>query len=231
MNQTLSKKGLRRGLDAHIESGAVVVDPNYSTWKSGVFAVVDCVFSAQAKYETMVLPMLQERLSARPGMADTKALTFSHFMADVDLFAPDRWDGYGRAVLTRQVLARRRKVEVCYDIAQYFVERGFETSKDLRKLGDEQLTELVLGPLQSAIRGLGPALSRYLLILLGIEDQIKPDTMILRFFDSLSDWSPRMGEAADIAVIESVIRKAAKAHGTTPARLDNAIWRHESFGI
>ena len=213
-----------------LADGTITIDENYWTWESGVYNVIDCVYSSQAKYESMVLPILRERLPSRPGMRDAPELKFTDFMRDVDSFEPDKWDRYASEVLqNKQVLSRRRKVEVCYDIARFFVDRGFETLEDLQAQGEEALLELVLGPLQRDIKGIGPALSRYLAILLGVESQIKPDTMIIRFFNSLSSWSPRMGDVSDIEVIERVITQSAADIGTTPARLDNAIWLHMSY--
>ena len=224
MNNHPNEVVLCGALSQLLENGVIAVDPDYCLWKSGVYAVIDCVFSAQAKYESVVLPMLRERLPARQGMVDKEELRFSDFIADVDSFGSDKWDAYGSAVLNLQVLARRRKVEVCHDIAHFFVSRNLETMPDLRALGEPALVELVLGPLQSQIHGIGPALARYLAILFGVESQIKPDTLIIRFFDALSAWSPRAGNEGDIALIEGVMRESADQAGTTPSRLDNAIW-------
>jgi hypothetical protein len=163
-------------------------------------------------------------------MADEPSLRFSDFIRDVESFGPSPWDPYGEAVLNLQVLSGRRKVEVCYDIAQFLVARNLETTEDLRGLGEDALLALVLGPLQTSIRGIGPALARYLAILLGIENQIKPDIMITRFFGDLIDWSPWGGYKGDISVMEDVIRAVAKEMGTTAARLDNAIWLFMSNG-
>ena len=221
---------LRGGLDKHIDSGKIAIDPNFALWKSGVYSVIDCVFSAQARYEAVVLPMLRERMPARPGMADSADLRFTDFVEDVRSFGVQEWDAYGEAVLNLQVLAGRRKVEVCFDIAQFFIERGLETSGDLAALGEDDLLKMILGPLQSSIHGIGPSLARYLAILLGVENQIKPDIMIMRFFGGISDWSPRNGNKEDIELIESVIRSSASKMGTTAARLDNAIWLFMSNG-
>ncbi len=216
-------------LGALVSAGLITPDPGPARWKSGVYAVVDCVFSAQTRYESVVLPMLRERLPLRPRLADSPVLRFSTFLADVDTFEPDRWEGYGRAVLNLQVLGGRRKVQVCYELSRFLVDRGFETLADLQELGEQALLELVLGPVQSSIKGIGPALARYLAILLGVENQTQPDTMILRFISSLSPWAPRFGSEEDIAVIQRVIGTVAKDTGTTPARLDNAIWRYMSY--
>ena len=216
---------LAESLLARIRAGQIAVDPNYIEWKSGVYAVVDCVFSSQAKYNAVVLPMLRDRLPRR--LRDEPDLEFSRFIEDVDGFGADRWDRYGTEVLTRHVLSGRRKVEVCHEMARIFVERGLQTKCDLRALSADRLEALVLVELQRKVRGIGPALARYLLMLLGDESQIKPDVMILRFFSGLSPWAPRAGDLGDIEIMREVITRVASAVGTTPARLDNAIWIYQ----
>jgi len=211
-----------------LAEGTITIDENYWTWESGVYGVVDCMYSLRANYESVVLPMLRERLPARPGMQDTPDLSFSDFMRDVDRFEPDKWDGYGSAVLNLQVISGRRKVEICYEIAQSLRDLGYETRADLLAIGEEALVDLCRGPLRNAIHGFGEAACRYLPLLFGVESQIKPDTMIIRFFGGLSSWSPRMGNVRDIELIERVITRASADIHTTPARLDNAIWRHMS---
>lgn len=213
-------------LRSAVHRGRIVVDPNYIEWQSGVYAVVDCVFSAQSNYESMVLPILRERLPRR--LPDRPGLRFTEFLQDVDSFGETKWDRYGREVMANlQVISGRRKVEVCHDIASFFVERGLETKADIRTMPDSDLEGLVMGPLQSQIRGIGEALARYLLILLGLESHIKPDIMIHRFFERLSSWKPRDGDRGDAEVMRKVIATVAAELGTTPSRLDNAIWQYQ----
>lgn len=209
-----------------VRRARIVVDPNYIEWRSGVYAVVDCVFSSQSKYDSMVLPILRQRLPRR--LPDRPELRFSDFIRDVDSFGPAKWDRYGREVMANmQVIAGRRKVEVCYDIARFFSLKGLETRADIRSLPDRELEALVMGPLQNEIRGVGPALARYLLILLGLEGHIKPDVMILRFFAGLTSWKPRASDKTHAEIIRSAITAVAAELGTTPSRLDNAIWQYQ----
>ena len=223
-------KVLVQGLEMWARAELGGLDEPLVSWKSGVYAVVDCVFSAQARYESTVMPMLLERLPARPGMADEPELTFSVFLADIDSFGTEPWEAYGGQVLTRQVLAGRRKVQVCYDMASFFVDRGLETRADLTGLGKGALIDLVLGPLQSSIHGVGPALARYLTMLLGVESQVKFDTMLERFFSQLAVECGLVVGAIDMLLAERVMRVAASRLGSTPARLDHAIWQFMSQG-
>lgn len=216
---------LERAIGALVKDGAIRLDGEYIVWESAVYALVDCVFSARANYSGGVLPMLRQRLASR--LPDDPDLGFSAFIADVDRVGPDKFQRYAREVLTRQKLARRLKVEICYEVAQFFVARGLERKRDFRSLDDEALEALLMIECRQAVRGIGLALARYLLMLLGREDHIKPDVMMTRFFASLSEWVPRDGHAGDADIMRQVVRSAAAELGTTAARLDNAIWRYQ----
>lgn len=193
-----------------------------SIWQSGVYAVADCIFSAQSRYHSVVKPMLDRWGGIRPAMVDRAGLTFSDFMAEVDAFGDDKFEEYARQVMTRHVLAGRRKVEVCYDAARFFTARGVETAEDLRAQAD--LRTLILEDFQRDIRGVGPALARYLLMLLGDEDEVKPDVHILRFWNDVG-----LAPAAP-ATVAAAFRDAARALGTSAARLDAAVWVFSSNG-
>lgn len=219
---------LTRSLTALIRDGSLPVDMEYTLWQSGVYSLVDCIFSSQARYFATVVPMLERRLHARPGLQDDPQLTFSAFLADVDSFGTDKIERYAREVLTRQVLAGRRKVIVCYEAAQFFVERGLETIADFRALDTVAQERLILEDLRSQVRGFGEALSRYLLMRLGSPDHIKPDVMMVRFFTRLSDWTPRVSDNKDAEVMREVLRAVAPQFSLSIAQLDGAIWLHES---
>jgi len=208
-----------------IQRRVIRLNPNFVVWQSAAYAVVDCVYSAQANYSGGVLPMLRVRLARR--LPDDPNLALSAFIADVDGFGPDKFERYARDVLTRQVLARRRKVEICYDVARFLVQRRCEYKRDFQVLDGQTLDGLILGELPNAIRGIGPTLARYLLMLLGREDHIKPDIMMTRFFAGLSTWIPRYGHQGDAETMRTVIREVAGGMGTSAARLDNAIWLHQ----
>lgn len=207
----------------------IKISSEYLQWQSGVYAVVDCVFSAQAKYDLMVLPILRKRLPLRSDLQDVAELKFSAFLKDMDSFGTDKFERYAsEVVMNRQKISNRRKTEICYDVCQFFVQKGFETKSDLRFLNSVALQKLVLDDLQRSIRGIGSTLAKYLLMLVGDESHIKPDTMILRFFSRLSLWQPRSSSDQDAEIIRQVITTVALKHDTTPARLDHAIWLFES---
>ncbi len=214
-------------LRAVIDSEAIRLG-EFIVWQSGVYALVDCVFSAQTQYDRVVLPMLRTRLAARPGLADQADLTFSAFVADVNGFGPAKFTRYGAEVLTRNMLTGRSKVEVCYEAAQFFARLSLERKRDLQALPGPLLEHLVLTDLRREVRGIGPTLGRYLLMLFGQEEYIKPDVMMIRFFRGLTNWMPRNGHQGDAEVVRRVITAVAASLGTSPARLDHAIWQYQS---
>lgn len=195
-------------------------------WQSGVYALVDCIFSAQSDYKGVVLPLLR-RLATRPDLEDDPSLRFSAFLADVDRFGSDKFEQYAVQVLTRNKIAGRLKIEICHDASRFLSRRGLETMADLHALGDK-LEPLVLGDMQAAVYGMGPALAHYLLTLFGDEDHVKLDVMISRFWARTNDWQPRLSHEGDYQVVLETFRDVASRMGSTPARLDNAIWTYES---
>ena len=195
-------------------------------WQSGVYALVDCIFSSQSKYKSVVLPLIS-RLATRPTLQDTPDLHFSAFLTDIDGFGANKFERYAVQVLTRNKIAGRLKVEICYNASSFFAKRGLETITDLHTLG-AGLEPLVLKDLQAAIHGVGPALAHYLLTLFGDEDHVKLDMMITRFWAKMNDWQPRASHDGDYQIVLAAFRTVASRMGSTPARLDNAIWSYES---
>ncbi|MFC3862588.1 hypothetical protein ACFOPQ_17630 [Deinococcus antarcticus] len=192
-------------------------DPFFQPYHSGVYAVVDCVFSSQARYAAVTAAL--NRMGKR--LPDTQELRFSRFLADVQSLGAE---AYAVNVLTRQRLSGRLKVEVACDVARFFVEHGIETRAKFQERDIDQSEQLVLTDLVAAVHGVGPVLARYLLILLGREDHVKPDTLLSRLLADIGG-TPQSMEAMRRAV--SIV---AAEIGATPARLDNALWKYESGG-
>ena len=243
-----SREGLTSDLRSFIAEKGIVPDPDFLRWNSGVYAVLDCVFSSMAKFASTVLPLLQQRFPQREGMQDGPDLTFTAFLRDVETFPEaTRFADYARDVMrNRQQISGRTKVEVAYDVCQFFARKGYDTRASLLALPVSEevrdpsgvLVRMELGPLERmvlvelveehAVRGIGPALGRYLLMCLGREEYVKPDTLLLRLMGQISNWTPRPGHPGDIALIQDTISSLAAEMKTTPARLDNALWYYQS---
>jgi hypothetical protein len=194
----------------------------WSPWNSGLYSMLDAVFSAQSKYEIIVVPLLK-RLNVREGMSDTTERRFSDFIRDVDNHGAE---AYAVQVLNRQRVGGRLKVAVAYDCAKFLASRGYETMADL--IADkEALKPIVLDQMRHRVVGIGPALSNYFLSLVGDENRIKLDVMLLRFLLRAGvTLNPSIPSDYDFGL--AVFTNAATSLNSTPARLDNAIWKFES---
>ena len=220
-------------LRAFVQAEGIQPDPKFAPWNSGVYAVLDCVYSSQARYASVVLPLLQDRFPRLSGLKDTSDLRFSDFLHSVGPEPTvERLETYAKDVMeNRMQIAGRLKVQVAYDVCQFFVLRGLETRADLLALGDETLARLVLDELAPSVHGIGPVLARYLLLLSGLEQYVKPDTLLSRLLGRIGEWQPILGHEDDMDLIQAAVAAVATEMRTTPARLDNALWFYESTGM
>ncbi len=237
------------------------IDDTYdSNWqKSGVYAVLDCVFSAQADYETVVKPTLERfadnsRIVAdNSRIVDEESLTFDSFLSyirvgdservgDSDRPTPERFEEVAASVFkNRQKISGRTKVEVAYDVCEFFARQGLQTKKELQELPEGKdgepgkleilvMDSIVNGtPETGKVRGMGLALGAYLLMCLGRTDFVKPDSLLLRIIKRITggNWSPKMGNVEDYKLIRQAITSVAEQIGRTPAAIDNALWSYE----
>lgn len=215
-----------------VREASIQPDPDVKPWNGGVYAVLDCMYSAQTRYNSVVLPMLEERFPGNSGLRDEPGLTFTTFVEHVGSSpTPERFEVYAKDILgNRQRLSGRLKVEVAWEIAGFFAKRNLETRADLLALGSDPLARLVLDELVPAVRGMGPILGRYLLLLLGLEEYVKPDTLLCRLMGRLGGWQPILGHEGDMHLIQEAITVVAAELNVTPARLDHALWLYESLG-
>lgn len=222
--------------------------------KSGVYAVLNCVLSARAPFKTVVLPALQ-KFEKNSGLPNTADLKFSQFLDHVRGEgnrepAEERFlEIASKEFSYRGRLSGRTKVEVAYDVCRFFLSHGLETIHELKSLPTGvpytcehagtpgKLEELVMAglvdnrPDGAKVRGIGIALGAYLMILLGDESYVKPDTLLLRLMGRIGDWEFRASNSHDFQLVRQAISCAAAQVNSTPAALDNALWRYESERI
>lgn len=198
--------------------------------------MVDCVFSSQARFS--VVKNALDRLSKH--LPDKPTLTFSEFSQDVRTLGEGR---YASAILTRHRIGHRPgklKVEVARNVADFFTARGYQTRNDFQLPADIhseaakektcELERLVLTELVKHVYGIGPVLGRYLLMLLGDERHVKPDTLLVRLLSEIGGKSLRYAHSEDMELVRHAVTAIATEMETTPARLDNALWQYESSG-
>ena len=119
-----------------------------------------------------------------------------------------------------------RKAQAVLDHVEIFRSEGILTIDDARAvMGDEDAFER----LNSALRGVagegGHGVRRgYLWMLIGDEDRIKPDRMVLRWFRSQGvTVSPKQAAAIVHDVVARINRKAGERR-TTAWEVDHLLW-------
>jgi hypothetical protein len=239
-------------LQEFVEKNQVTVNPNFANElrRSGVFAVLDCVFSSMAHFERVVKPTLR-RFEKNSGLVDQESLTFGEFLNYVrggneGYPSEDRFEEVASKIFeNRQKISGRTKVEVSYDVCDFFDKRGYQTKQDLMDLPKGidftcdhigqpgQLEQMVMGtlvsgqPQEGKVRGIGLALGAYLLMCFGDRNYVKPDTLLLRLMGRIGDWKPRASHEGDFLLIRQAVTCVAHKRGTTAAELDNALWAYE----
>lgn len=215
-------------LRAFVQQENIQPDPHFATYANGIYSVLDCVFSAMAKWESTVKPMV-ERFAIYGWQKNIR--TFSDFIADMDSFGEDKFERYAAEVLVnRSVLAKQRKSEVAYRVACFLRNNKIECLADFHRLPLCEAEKLIMVHLVEDVRGIGLILASYLVLLFGREDYIKVDTQLNSLMAHIGEWNPRNGNSKDIVTIRQAVTAVAEEMGITPARLDNALWKYESIG-
>lgn len=242
-----------------IKDEKIAVNPEFTAEmeKSGVYAVINAVFSSMAVFAGVVSAM--KNFGENSGLRDVPELKFSDYLkcvrGDSEVPTKERFDEVAAKIFCNKgVIAGRRKVEVAYDVCQRFVKHDLETHKDVQALpkgipftcehpgtpGD--LEKLVIGGIAGypgynsptydlpnlKVRGIGLALGAYMLIRLGDESFIKLDTQLLKLMGRIGGWSPKMGNVEDFQLVRQAVSCAAEQLKVTPASLYNALWAWES---
>lgn len=246
---------LSEKIASFIEAQGIAPQKKYdSDWrKSGVYAVLDCVLSSQVRFS--VVEKSLATFAETSGLRDLPELTFSDFMEFVQGgsgLRPDAERFVWVAEHTfryRGKISGRTKVEVAYDVCEFFAVRGYQTKRDLQNLpagkpftcshaGEiGELERLVMqdmvnldGHSPHKVRGMGLALGAYLLMCLGRTDFIKPDTLLLRRVGQIAavEWQPQSGNQEDYLLIRQAISCVAERLGQPAAAVDHALWKYES---
>ena len=241
-----------------LDDKKIVANPNFTEelYKSGVYSAIDCVFSSMAVYKTVVVPAIN-RSSQKQILQDVPGLRFSEYLeyvrGDSSKTLERRFEEVAKNDFNyRGKISGRLKVQVAYDVCQKFVDRGLETIYDVQALPEGipftcehpgtagELEKFVIGGIAGVkgydypividlkVRGIGLALGAYLLILLGNETFVKPDTQLFKLMGRIGKWSPRTSNMEDFQLVRQVISCAAAQRNATPASLDNALWKYES---
>ncbi len=207
------------------------IQPRQRRWTSVTYCVLDAVWSIGISYERYVVPAVRRVATAAgdesPAVATDAApphdpLPLSTFRAIYP--APEQLV----AVTSSHRTSSRSgilKAEAALRYADVLTGFGIDTLADASKalMDTDRVDEI-----STALRRIpgGGVRTGYFWMLVGDDDTVKPDRMILRFLD-------RHGAPTDVLGAKTILRELAE-HLTTPGRpvtpwmVDHAIWRAES---
>ena len=189
----------------------------WATWPGGWpeeadTALIDAVYSARARYETVVRPLITRYQSwdgRQPG-GDLRAL-----------IGVDR-DALLAQLNNQQVVpggSGKLKVDAVIETAAGLVQEGFNTPDEIRSAAGN--SPWAIRSVMHRTNGIGVATSNYFLMLMGV-DGVKADTMILGFVERALDRTVGQKEG------ETLVGQASERLSCSRIDLDHAIWSHES---
>jgi len=201
--------------------------------------ILDAVFSLQANYDAIVVPLLQRYCEAEPNLLwSTKDSDAGpeHTAQDLLDFLASL-DGENRlSLLNRQITpgtARSRsgpvlKADAVIRIAETLVSQGISTRDEFRHAVESDIEKSVGSVEQAvcAVPGIGIACWRYLLNLSGAQ-AVKPDTMILRWLEKTLGERP-FPKAAARLIEDATAQLQDEGMDVTVRQMDHLIWRTES---
>lgn len=228
----LSDDDVTRLVDA---AEALDPQPRERRWVSLSFCILDAVYSISARYDSVVVPVVR-RVAEDCGVDGPSVLNTTEDGPDpipLDVFL-DRYpapDKLVAATRNRQRTSARGgilKADAVLQHARVLVGHNIRTLQDARRLLTESARlEAVEADLRQ-IPGEGTAGVRrgYMWMLVGNDDEVKPDRMVLR-------WLARHGvvvspeEAREVLATVAGALSARLGRRITAWELDHAIWLDE----
>ncbi|MFE5491926.1 hypothetical protein ACFQ7Z_18555 [Streptomyces virginiae] len=200
-------------------------EPRTRRWAHTSLCVLDAVFSINADYERHTAPTCHRYATwagITPYLPAPDEQSLSRFVNDVQKTGVE---AFSKQILRNRQRTRAhhdapRKTEAALGYAEILVSHGVSTLADADALlADADRLE----PVERALAGIpghgsGARLS-YLWMLVGADDRIKPDRMILRWLEGVLHRRVTPPEAT------SLITAAAAQLACTPWELDHAIWK------
>ena len=202
-------------------------ESTWPKWREGWrdradLALLDAVYSTRQKYETTVLPRVKEWEILFP----VSRYSDLEYLSEIDEFEIRKIFGGNvlPGVRIPGLRTGRRKSEGVKEIAQRLCspEIGLKSAQQIRDAVSKDGIDHVEYLLQKT-KGVGPATSRYFLMLIGV-DGVKVDTL-------LGSWvQEQMGNInlKSEEITELVSRVAIEKFGRKATDLDYAIWNYES---
>ena len=203
-------------------------------WPHLGLVIVDAVFSLQADYDTVVVPILQKYCDAAPDLDWGRALSSDGLEHDaqrlIDFLEPISLAERSK-ILNRQIgpgtagkgRTPYRKAQIVVDVARTLVASGVLSRADFIATATRD------SGLEWSVRrvpGVGFACWKYMLNLSGVEAS-KPDTMVLRWLGDVIGVAP--SQKAGTALLEEATRHLQeKWPDLTIRQVDHLVWRKAS---
>lgn len=193
-------------------------------------ATIDAVFSAQAlypsvqnvvqrycsKYELPVFRSPREQLPPPENQETVSGLLVKMKREGIHYFIEN-------VFLNRSVTSGRKKAEILVELLEVFDRLQIQTFQDIQGWLNQPVQQKRLINTITSIHGIGEATYRYLLMLSGDEQMVKPDTMILRFIKNAINEN--VNEAEAVSLIQTVSRQLLPQYPRlNPRLLDYIIW-------
>lgn len=197
--------------------------PNY--YRALPICILDDIYSLQSHYETIALPTVKRFANHYlKGDLYTNDYSVDQFINDLD---KDGLDYVMESVLkNKQLVGRRRKINVCYDVAKILKKLNIQTLEDFSKYDDPKFLDHSL----RFVKGVGNAAVDYLFMMAGDNNRVKPDIHIHHCIKDAIGHDVKDEECQILfrEVSENIIDKYKFA---TPRYLDGIVWQYYSkFG-
>lgn len=195
-------------------------------------AIIDAVYSIGVRYsgvrtavgrycETFRLTRFRPRRDCLPAPADQESVSklCAHFEErGSDRMATEVFANRQRTSARNGIL----KAEAVWQFAQVLRQEGIEYLQDVPPIPNGDLDEAI-----RAIPGQGSGISlRYFRMLIGAEDFIKPDRMILRFIEDATGRRTSAVQTPSL-LLHVTDRLRSAIPDITPRLLDHALWEYQ----
>lgn len=199
-------------------------------YQSLPLAAIDAVFSARATYPSVqkvvqrycdryhlaIFRSPKTRLPPHESQESVSSLVQKMKCYGIPFFAEDVFEN-------RSVTCGRRKAEVLLDLLEALERLQIQTFQDMQACVNHPSQRQPLIDAITAVHGIGEATYRYLLMLTGDNQMVKPDTMILRFARNALGHPVSHQDA--VTLIQSVSRMLLPRYPKMdPRTLDHLIW-------
>lgn len=193
-------------------------------------AVIDAVFSARAlypsvqnvvlrycsKYELPIIRSPRDQLPPPENQESVSGLILKMKRDGVPYFIEKVFENHS-------VTSGRKKAEIVLELLEIFENLQIQNFQDIQRWLNQPAQQQQLIDAITSIHGIGEATYRYLLMLAGDEQMVKPDTMILRFINSAI--AEKVNEAEAVSLIQAVSKQLLLQYPRlNPRLLDYIIW-------